>query len=369
MKELERIQPLLRGLHIPAWALVPAAIGLVSRLFSSGIIALMRVLGPPDYSVLVRPANGFDAWDGQWYLWIVKNGYHAAAVRPPRAFDFAFFPLWPSLIKVSTLGVLPSWSTAVVLANGLFIVAAVIVWRLLADSFGDVTATRATALFAFAPPAFVFSMVYTESLFVLLAAASLVAARRSSRWALPAAFLAGLSRVTSVAIAGSALVGAIRSTGRRRWIALGSVVAVLVALGAWSLFVWALTGDALGFVHVGTNWEPGTAGPQALLNYVAPPRVSSIPRIAFVVVIAVASLRLLKVDREIAAYSLGCVALAIAAGAVWSIPRYVLVAFPAFGVLAGWGGRRGTLVLLAISVALQVAFVWMSISPNPLEAM
>jgi len=58
MKELERIQPLLRGLHIPAWALVPAAIGLVSRLFSSGIIALMRVLGPPDYSVLVGPRMG-----------------------------------------------------------------------------------------------------------------------------------------------------------------------------------------------------------------------------------------------------------------------------------------------------------------------
>jgi hypothetical protein len=362
----DRLKVQVSRTRIPEWTLVPIGIGLASRSFSVASIALMQAFGQPrGFTLLVRPVNGFDAWDGQWYLWIVGHGYHAAAVRPPTSFDFAFFPLWPILIKVLGLGVLPSWVTAVALANALFILAVVVIWRLLADSFGNVAATRGIALFAFAPPAFVFSMVYSESLFVLLGASSLLAMRRLSRWALPAAFLAGLTRVTAVVIALSALVRAIQSGGRARRIALGSVVAVGLALALWSGYVMVLTGDWMSWIQAGTNWRPGTAGPQALLNYLEHPTASSIPRIGFVVLIGVASLRLLAIDREMAAYALGCVGLALVAGATWSIPRYVLVAFPAFGVLADWGGRRGTLALLAASIALQAVFVWITLSPQP----
>jgi hypothetical protein len=362
---VERLRVQVLRTRIPVWALVPSLIGLASRAFSLTSIATMQAFGVPKFTVLVQPVNVFTAWDGQWYLWIASHGYQAAAVRPPTAFDYAFFPLWPILIKIFGPGVLPSWISAVLLANGLFILAGIVVWRLLADVFGDATATRGTALFAFAPPAFVFSMVYTESLFILLAAASLLATRRLSRWAWPAALLAGFTRITAVAIAASAFVRAMRSRGRARSIALGSLVATVLALVTWSAFIMILTGDWRSWIQVGTNWQAGSAGPRVLLTYFEHPTANSLPRIAFVVLIAAASVRLLTIDLEMAVYALGCVGLAIA-GASWSLPRYAMVAFPAFGVLAIWGGRRGTLVLLVISVLFQAAFVWMSLNPDPI---
>ncbi len=57
------------------------------------------------------------------------------------------------------------------LANLLFIAAAVLAWRLLAERFDPDLATGAVALFAFSPSACVFSLAYSEPLFLLLAAA------------------------------------------------------------------------------------------------------------------------------------------------------------------------------------------------------
>jgi len=74
-----------------------------------------------------------------------------------------------SLIRLSTAGFLPDGITSVVLANLLFVLAAVLLWRLLADRLDPSAATHAIALLAFSPPAYVFSLAYSESLFLLIA--------------------------------------------------------------------------------------------------------------------------------------------------------------------------------------------------------
>jgi Mannosyltransferase (PIG-V) len=352
---------------IPAWVITPAVIGLASRVLSVVAIAAMRLLGPPRFPVLVHATNAFTAWDGQWYLSIAEHGYHAAPLVAPRGFDYAFFPLWPTLIWIASLGPWPGWVAAVALANALFVLAAVVVWRLLADVFGPTVATRGTALLAFAPPAFVFSLVYTESLFVLLSAAVLLGMRRGARWAIPAAFLVGLTRVTALAVGAAAAVGVVRRGGRPRRIALASGSALAIALLAWAAYNAHLTGDWLGFVHASTDWVPGTAGLPVLARELAGHSASQIPRLAFVILVTVASIRLLWVDVELAAYALGCVVLGVGFGVIWSMPRFVLVAFPAFGIVAGWAGRRGSIALVGLSIALQVLFTWMSISPHPIQ--
>lgn len=352
---------------IPGWVVTPAVIGLASRLLGVVVIASMRLLGPPRFPLLVHATNVFAAWDGQWYLAIAERGYHAAPLVAPRGFDYAFFPLWPALIWIASLGPWPGWVAAVALANTFFILAAVLVWRLLADVFGPTIATRGTALLAFAPPAFVFSLIYTESLFVMLSAAALLGMRRGSRWAVPAAFLVGLTRVTALAVGAAAAVGVVRRAGRTRRAALASGAAVALALLAWAAYDAHLTGDWLGFVHASADWVPGTAGLPALARELTRLSPSQVPRLAFVLVMAVASVRLLWVDLELAAYALTCIVLGIGFGVVWSLPRFALVAFPAFGVVAGWAGRRGSIALVALSIALQVLFTWMSISPHPIQ--
>ena len=61
------------------------------------------------------------------------------------------------------------------LATVLFLAGSVVAWRVMADRLGPRAATAGLALLAFSPAAYAFSLVYAESLFLLLAAASFLA--------------------------------------------------------------------------------------------------------------------------------------------------------------------------------------------------
>jgi len=121
--------------------------------------------------MLVRSCFGmFANWDGIYFLEISSKGYQFEQFH-------AFFPLYPFLIRqlgkmgeILTGGVL-SPQSAVLLAsflssNGLFVLAAVMLYRLTlllfrSDSFALVTAI----LFCFNPASVFMSAGYTESLF------------------------------------------------------------------------------------------------------------------------------------------------------------------------------------------------------------
>lgn len=114
------------------WALPPVVIATASRAFSVALVWLANALGHP------HRLDPFVAWDAGWYLQVAKGGYHATPVTLSGTnvhYDFAFFPLWPAVIRLSTLGVLPAAATSVVLANLLFIAATVLLWKLLAERF------------------------------------------------------------------------------------------------------------------------------------------------------------------------------------------------------------------------------------------
>ncbi len=347
-----------------AWTRTPLLIGLGSRLFSTVVIAAMILAGRPYFPVLQGQHNPFTAWDGQWYLWIAAHGYSASPVHGH--LDYAFYPLWPVLLSLLPF---PSirWLEAVILANLLFVAAAILVWRVLAEAFDRRTATGGTALLAFAPPSFVFSLIYSESLFVLLAAGSLLAIRRAAPGSSAVGgFLVALARVTGVAVAAAGLVAVLRRGPRAR-AGLAAAVGVGAAIGAWLAFNQWLTGDAIRFINVGATWVPGTSGPAAIARDFGGLGTDKLVRAAFIIIVLVASFALVRVDLELAAYALVCDAIGIGFGATWSIPRYVLVAFPAFGVIAARAGRRGTVALVVLSAALEIAFTWMSISPKPID--
>ncbi|MGC8635197.1 MAG: hypothetical protein ACP5VP_11165 [Candidatus Limnocylindrales bacterium] len=123
-----------------AWVWTPLALATGSRVFSAALVLVANTLSHP------HRRDPFVAWNGSWYLQIAKSGYHAAPVTLSATNahdDFAFFPLWPIGLRLSTLGVLPAALTAVVLANLLFILAAVLLWRLLAERFAAALATGA----------------------------------------------------------------------------------------------------------------------------------------------------------------------------------------------------------------------------------
>ncbi|MEU0335621.1 hypothetical protein [Streptomyces sp. NPDC006193] len=244
----------------PQGALPALALFLAVRL--AGLLAVIvtnELRGQP----LVR--NLAHSWDSRWYLHIATHGYgHLIWITPKGTVqtDWAFFPLYPALIRALTAAspltpgraaLLIAWTAAGVAAYGVYAIG----HRL----YGPGPATALVALWAVLPHAVELTIAYTESLFAALAAWSLHAVLRGRwLWAGTLAALAGLSRPSgfAVAVAVSLAAGhqALRQRGRvpaRLW--AGAILAPLGWLGH-VLWVGSRTGDLLGgYFTVQSAWE------------------------------------------------------------------------------------------------------------------
>ncbi len=344
-----------------SWVPIPLTIALVSRAYSAVLVELANLLSHP------HRLNPFAAWDAGWYLQVAKSGYHATPVTLSATnvhYDFAFFPLWPIAIRLSTLGVFPAAASAALLANLLFIAAAVLAWKVLADRFSPALATGAVALLAFSPPAYVFSLAYSEPLFLLLAAGYFLARRHPVRRGLLAA-LAMAARIAGAAVVASAAVDALLARGRERRAALLTVVLGAAAFAAWWGFIAVLVHDPLGFLHGSPSWGR-SSGLVQLLDLVRHHDPRRLAAVGFTLVVSAGGLVILRRDRELGVYALAALALGLLPGGlISSMPRYALMAFPAFAGLAERLGRRGVLLLtLAFALAQWFFVTWAFVYPR-----
>jgi hypothetical protein len=152
--------------------------------------------------VLAAPAA---RWDAAWYLVIAHYGYRPAlgAFAAPRD---AFFPLYPLGVRALSDAGLAPVIAGVGLSIGAFMVALYGLHRLtalevarlrrvqLATLDGREVARLAVLLTAFAPMAFYFSAIYSESLYLALSVGLFLCARRG-RWG-SAAMLGALASAT-----------------------------------------------------------------------------------------------------------------------------------------------------------------------------
>jgi hypothetical protein len=332
------------------WYLLPAGIAVASRLYSTAVVLVLHSFPG------MRPEL-LTVWDAAWYLRIAEGGYHGGVVHGGH--DFAFFPAWPLLIKVASLGVFPLPETGFILANALFVVAAVVVWRVLADRLGAAIATAAVLLLAFAPSAYVFSLPYSEPLF-LLAAGAYFFAPPESRRRIPAVALAMFTRIAGAGLVAAALVRAATTTGRARAVALAAAAAGCLAFAVWWGFIAVLTQQLTGFLLGSPSWAHGGSG---LTRIVVALRNPNLPRAAwlgFIALVTLGALALVRRDRELAVFALTVLALSLLpGGTVNSMPRYALSAFPAFAGLALLAERfdRRLVAVVAVLFALaQIAF-------------
>lgn len=344
---------------------MPVVIGVVSRIFSVALLLQYQGSAAASLPRLGPFASPFAAWDGQWYLQIVSSGYHAQALQNAALdgghHDFAFYPGWPLLVRIVSLnGVLPIDLTAVVLANVLFIVAAVVAYRLFADRFSERTALWGTLLLAFNPVAYVFSMAYTEALFVLLLTLYFVS--KYGRAAPVFAGAATLVRISGLAIAASAVLMAILNRIPRLTAFLVGG-AVFIAFASWWTFIWQLTGNFRG-------WFEGSAAWSRYEGYLSVLREGhSIPLhvaawLGFVTLMIVGCILLLRRHPDMAVYGLAAIAMSLIGAPASSMPRHSMVAVPAFAAFADRLGPKFSMVLLVAFVIGQIAFVNFAFAPG-----
>jgi hypothetical protein len=233
-----------------------------------GFIANVTI---PDYqnqgfTVLERPNafwDRFARWDSGWYYGIASGGYKF--VEGGRS-NLAFFPVYPQLMGVVGralggkqedfyfAGILITWLS--------FMAAMTLLYRLALFDLPHDKAIRATVYAAVFPSAYFFGVVYSEALFLLtLVGAALALRSRRWLWAAAAAMLMTATRVNGVMfLPALALIGwDAASTARERRMALLSVAAGAAGIGAYSLYVYTLSGNPFEWYASITRWgyHPG----------------------------------------------------------------------------------------------------------------
>ena len=313
--------------------------------------------------------NIWSHWDGEHYVTLAMGGY----LHPPDNVSPAFFPMYPLLLRsfADLFGgpiskeALSVWAPLISL---LFLPFALYFIYHIALEVRDESVARGTVLIlAFFPTTFFLNAAYTESLFLALSAGS-VWAMRVRKDLLLACVLAGFAAATrnvGIFLVVPLMYEWIRDVERFRW----RGVYLLLAPGGlfvYMVYLWVRFGDPLLFYTAQESWGRHATGPldtasrawgaavegaSRLLDpdlWAHPPLSNAANQLAgasnffnlgffvFAMVVLLAGSRYLPLSLTV--YGLLLVAPAALFGTPGSplmgTPRYVLVAFPVFIVLA-----------------------------------
>ena len=344
-----------------AWVWLPVSVAILSRLYS--VFLLVQYTHHTALPLLGFGPSPFVAYDAQWYLHIAATGYHTAPLQTGAYgshHDFAFYPGWPLLIRVVSLGgLLPVDLVSVVLANVLFVLALIVIYRVFDERFGEETALSGTLLLAFNPVGYVLSMAYSEPLYLLLV--GLYFLSRYNRWASPImGSLAVLAR-SGLALAASAAVMFVFRRKMRSTLLL-ICLAVGFTFAAWYAFIWQLTGDISGWFEGSPEWSR-YEGVASILREMVRAAPLEVLWFTFVALMFGASLLLLRDHLDLGVYSLVAITLSLIGAPAGSMPRHAMVAFPAFAVIAQRLGPRWSFVAALAFALMEIAFVDFAFGP------
>ena len=314
-------------------------------------------------------------WDAVHYIDIATIGYHGT--------DMAFFPLYPLL--VAGLGALTGnhLVAGLIISNVALFFGLLFLYKLVEHEFDRTVARRAIFYISIFPTAIFFSAVYPESLFFMLTVASFYY-MRERRWWLAGiiGLFAALTRVEGallivpfliewfVAHRGN-LVAGLRD--------LAPVVLIPIGIMLYMGYLWVLNGDPLTFSHVQAHWNRHLAAPwTSVINGFhkiaahsttpqnAANQILELVFTALMIGVLIAGWKRLKASYI--AYMALSVLLPMSTSSLMSMPRFALVLFPMFVILALWGSRPSvnnaivafSLPLLGLFTVLFADWYWVS---------
>jgi hypothetical protein len=347
------------------------------------------------------------AWDSEYYLSIAVAGYddprsphltHTGVIVPPGqppvsnsiSVNYAFFPLYPWLIRILAfpLRILGMNAIATAALAGVIVSALGALLGMLAlndftrTTFGEEGALRAAFYLIIFPTAFFLVQVYTEGLFVGMAFASLAMLKRGNWWS-AALFGIGatLTRAVGVALVIPMLIAWIR-TGEWRQILhqpleFRPLVRLLLAMAPLLAFVvWKFSPLGRGFDTVESNYfrrgflalgDSYSAWADAFSTMVQGTNPQHTAYyftefLGFAIAIA-ACIACLRLDPELAWFSIAVVLISWGSVTPQGIHRYILGAPAVFYVLAHWGrnpifDRAWTILSILLMGALAMLFAF-----------
>ncbi len=339
---------------LATWAGSRLLVIVVAAVTESFVTRNPRLTGGSGGPVL----TSLTSWDGWWYLGIARSGYHAAPISG-QYHDYAFFPLYPALVRLLSLAT-PAFDglIAVLLSNVLFLVALWLLYWLTAEVLDEERALWSCVLLAVFPFSWVFSMAYGESLFLALSLGSLLAAERGrAGWAAILASLAGLTRLPGVLLVVPLALILWRRVRDRRALAWLALVPLGAAL--FGVYVAGLTGSAAAIGIAQDAWGRTGAGAAAAAGQSLGANLDPMLVTFLVTLLAYVFLLVyLRPDRIPLAYALIPILTlltVLASGNLQSIGRLGMVAFPFAWILAGRRSRWFRIAWPAVSLVLLAA--------------
>lgn len=343
----------------------PLAVWALSRILVLLVVGaagwVSRPRGRWEWSdVVIAP---FSTWDAIWYLKIAAHGYDPLLAHGNSA---AFFPLYPLTIRAvhELVPVAGLAATGVAVSTLLFAGVCVLLFRLTLEHFDEGVARRTVVYLAVFPLAFVFSAVYTESLFLLFTLASFLMLERGRIWAASGfGALAILTRPVGLLLA-PAIAWRVWSDAGRPWrlwggpdrrvgwglvVRLAPVGLLPLAQVGFQVYLYLVTGqvfasgaaesrgwgreiDVMLVLELPIAWATalwelfvGSGNGDLVLSGL----MASIW--AWLLIEAVWRRRL---PGEYVVFSGGCLLLAALTGTYLGIPRFFVVAFPLFWLMA-----------------------------------
>jgi len=287
-------------------------------------------------------SSGLQLWDGWWYLQVARHWYDPAFAHGQTA---AFAPGFPALWRALML--IPGPPALIAgIANSLVFLAALAVVHVLTRRVLDERRARLTVLvMALFPVSFVYSLPYSESLFLLLAAGSfLLLDRRRDGAGAALAALACVVRPTGLTVAAGLAVAVWRRGRRARASALTAVA--LLATAAVVAGVGIAAHDPLAqFNAQQSGWGRGLGFPPLvvwryldtnLVHFRHPLR--AVTDTAFLGLWTVLGVKLwrMRVAPEYIVFAAAAVAMPLVGGSALSMGRFGMVAFPFSWALADW---------------------------------
>jgi hypothetical protein len=288
--------------------------------------------------------------DANWYMEIAKDGYEQRTFSMERPANWAFFPLFPLILRAAAKVTHEFVFTGIALSNIFFFIALIIFHKTALEfNLQAAEARRAVLYLSVFPVRYFFSLPVTESLFLLLTVSSFYSAKREHWW------LAGIcgALASATRFLGVLLLPALAllywDTYKtfRPDVKLLSLLLIPTGLLTFMYHLHSITGNAFAFKDIAASWgRHGTSFLTPLLTYLREPLVLATSWDARVlnfsaVMLAIGCGLILWKWRwwSLAFYTLAATFTALSSGVLQSHARYMMPLFPIFMVL-GRGLRR-----------------------------
>lgn len=304
-------------------------------------------------------------WDSKYYLSIAVEGYHYVANTQS---SVAFFPLYPLLMRLLSLGTQNRPLLAVVgwlISNTAALLALALLYRLVLLDWDAAVARRTVWLLITFPLSFYFSVVYSESLFLLLTVTAFYCVRRDG-W-LAGGLLGGLSAATrsiGVFLILPLLVEWLQQPNRR-WRSALPLLLIPCGLLAYMVYLQVTFGDPLLFLKAQAVWNRAVspAGLMENLSGIAQApgttlreMVGDLPFALLGLVLLISVWRRQRLSYRLFAFSAFSIPLATLN--LMSLARFLVVIFPFFIAMALWLARPWwfRLAVAAFAIAQMALF-------------